>query len=103
MILYTVVPEEFVLAGLDYGSGAGSTGPVWGSAPVEVVASGASGPVRLILEAGPGGGWRVSRLISSDPADYLDPSFAPGQAVPDPRSRGPALAVAFGPVPARLR
>ncbi len=93
MILYTVLPEEFVLAGLDV-SGGGSLGPaaVWAGAPgsgaglpatAEIWAQGLSGQVRLLLERGSDGGWRVSRLLSSDPADYLDPTFFPGRLLGD--------------------
>lgn len=76
MILYSIYPEEFVLAGLDQATGeplptlAGS---------MELGAVGASGPVRLLLERGPGGAWRVGRLMSSDPYDFLDPNLAPGR------------------------
>ena len=30
----------------------------------------------------PGGGWRIQRIISTDPAAYLDPEFQPGAVVP---------------------
>ncbi len=91
MILYTVMPEEFVLAGLDLATGevipeAGfpplGGGPRFSGGRDEVLVAGASGPVRLVLEVGPGGGWRVSRLLSSDPRDYLNPGFAPGRPAP---------------------
>jgi hypothetical protein len=77
VILYTVLPEEYVTAGLTLGEG--EPGPP----SREVSAEGGSGPVTLVLEAGPGSGWRVSRLISSDPLDFLDPAFAPGRTVPE--------------------
>jgi hypothetical protein len=92
VILYTVMPEEFVLAGLGHGvgdavwwlgekDGGGSLegGVESAGRSVEKTVGGASGPIRLVLERNPGGGWRVSRLLSSDPYDYLNPAFAPGQ------------------------
>jgi len=84
MILYTVYPEEVVLAGLDPSTGEGPTPPGGPPAVIEKRARGASGEVRLVLEAGPGGGWRVGRLVSSDPSDFLDPRFTPGREVPRP-------------------
>lgn len=36
----------------------------------------------LLLEVDQGGNARVSRLISSDPSDYLDPKFQPGSSYP---------------------
>ncbi len=78
MILWTALPEEFVLAGLDYG-----TGEVRADAGrSEVWVRGASGPFRLLVETLPDGRRRVSRLLSSDPYDYLDPRFAPGTYLP---------------------
>jgi len=92
VILYTVMPEEFVLAGLGHGVGDavwwpgvkdGGGWPEGGvesaGGSVEKTVDGASGPVRLVLERNPGGGWRVSRLLSSNPYDYLNPAFGPGQ------------------------
>lgn len=76
MILYSIYPEEFILAGLDLATG----GPLSDLATsAERAATGASGPVRLLLERGPGGGWRIGRLMSSDPYDFLDPALAPGR------------------------
>ncbi|HCJ10786.1 MAG TPA: hypothetical protein DHW14_06445 [Clostridiales bacterium] len=77
MILYTVLPEEYVTAGLSLGEG--EAGPP----SREVAVRGGSGPVTLVLEGGPGSGWRIGRLISSDPFDFLDPAFAPGRTVPE--------------------
>ncbi len=34
---------------------------------------------RLIVERDPAGGWRVVRLSSTEPRDYLDPRWRPGQ------------------------
>ncbi len=86
MILYTIVPEEFVLAGLDLGSSGVVGWPGESGARLEErVTAGVSGPVRLLVErASPGSGWRVNRLLSSDPDDYLNPAFAPGREFPGP-------------------
>ncbi len=82
MILYTVYPEEYVLAGLDWGGmgpGEGRTGPVAGPGRLEAAVPGLSGPVRVVLERDEAGVYRISRLLSSDPFDYLDPHLAPGR------------------------
>jgi len=101
VILYTVMPEEFVLAGLGHGVGDAAWWPAgapgWpgvaeglsaagGLAPglLERTVAGASGPVRVLVERDPAGGWRVSRLLSSDPYDFLNPDFAPGRSVAGP-------------------
>jgi hypothetical protein len=95
VILHTVIPEEFVLAGLGQGVGdavwwledggggvrGGERGELSGG-PMEKVVAGASGPVRLILRRDGAGIWRVSRLLSSDPSDYLNPALGPGQPLP---------------------
>jgi hypothetical protein len=80
VILYTVIPEEFVLAGLG-ADGAPAAGVGFS---LEMFAAGGSGPVRLLLERDPGGRCRVSRLVSSDPFDFLNPAFAPGRVIERP-------------------
>lgn len=67
MILHTVMPLELVTEGL-FGEPAPQR---------EVTLQGH----RLIVEDGPGGLSRIVRLISTDPAEYLDPRWTPGQAV----------------------
>lgn len=97
MILHTVLPEEFVLAGLGQGAGEGPWWPAgpWadagrGAGPVSPAKSferttlGLSGPVRLIVESDPAGTWRIGRLLSSDPYDYLNPEFSPGRPTAGP-------------------
>jgi len=83
VILHTVMPEEFVLRGLDHPEGAGAR-----PTRIETEAAGRSGPVRLVLEEGPDGTWRVNRLVSSDPFDFLDPELTPGRPVPRPPGAG---------------
>lgn len=80
MILYTVMPEAFVLAGLEEDGGGSFPAPVRPERAERIV-QGRSGPARLVVEREPAGGWRVLRLVSSDPYDYLDPDFAPGRTV----------------------
>jgi len=93
VILYTVMPEEFVLAGIGHGVGDAVDWPCppVASGLVECAARGRSGSVRLLVEPASGGGWQVSRLLSSDPADYLDPRFGPGRRVDVAGLAGPAI------------
>ncbi len=101
MILHTVIPEEFVLAGLGHGVGEAvwwpAPAPAWPGGPagpsgaagsaagqLERAAAGASGPVRVLIDRDAAGGWRISRLLSSDPNDFLNPDFAPGRSVTGP-------------------
>jgi len=79
VILYTVLPEEAVLAGMDHPEDPGG-GPARTERLTQV--AGRGGPVRLILEQTPGGTWRIQRLVSSDPFDFLDPALSPGRTVP---------------------
>ena len=81
MILYTVIPYEIVLAGL----GAETPAAPADSLTVDGIRTpGGSGPVRLLLNRDSDGRYRVSRLLSSDPFDFLNPAFAPGRVVDRP-------------------
>lgn len=66
MTLHTVIPDELVWEGL-------SVGP-------NLVKTAVAG-VDLLVEVLPGGQGRVSRLLSTDPYDFLDPRFQPGTLV----------------------
>lgn len=67
-MLYTIYPLEMVLED-DEGEG---------PALVELSVGG-----RPVMAArGPGGGLTLYRLLSTDPADYLDPSLQPGASLP---------------------
>lgn len=66
MILWTVVPVEEVFP-----------------EPQDLeVAELSVGPRCLLLQRQPDGGHRILRLLSTDPADYLDPRLAPGAPWP---------------------
>ena len=89
-ILHTVMPLDVVLAGLDLPT---ATGPVTAGLPATgagrtpVVALGTG---RFIeVEAGPHG-FRVRRLISPLPRDYLDPALQPGSPFPHGTPFAPA-------------
>lgn len=66
MILYTPLPLEQVLAGID-----------GLQAPEEVTI----GDMTLQVELLPRGEARVVRLISPRAEDYLDPAYAPGATI----------------------
>lgn len=76
-ILHTVVPLEFVLAGLDLAGspGGGSPDAPAGVARALVVPLG--GGRFAELEGGPGGAV-IRRIVSTVPTDYLDPRLQPG-------------------------
>ena len=64
MILYTPLPMEQVLEGHDH--------PV--ASPLELTIEGK----QLLVEPMGNGEGRVVRLLSTDPADFLDQRFLPG-------------------------
>ncbi|MGE5561369.1 MAG: YlzJ-like family protein [Chloroflexota bacterium] len=68
MTLHTIMPLELVFAQ-----------PADAEPPVEVEADG-----RRLLVQHTGQAWTVVRLLSSDPADYLDPRFQPGTPLATP-------------------
>ncbi|MDI3317284.1 MAG: YlzJ-like family protein [Bacillota bacterium] len=43
---------------------------------------------RLLVERGADGRRRVVRLLSTDPADFLDARFQPGTVLPEPLPEG---------------
>ncbi len=85
-MLYTIVPIEDIFSGAwDAGGnrGAGLTAEGLAAPPVELPLGGR----RLIVSPQPDGSARLVRLISTDPADYLDPRWQPGAAVSLPPCR----------------
>ena len=70
MVLYTIVPpEQIFLPGAD--------GP--DTAPTELVCRGGAWYEGTRCQ----GGYRIRRILSTDPADYLDARRAPGQLLED--------------------
>lgn len=67
MILWTPLPAELVLDGLD--------------APPRPAMEVRSGGRLFVLQPITGTQARLVRLVSSDPADYLNPMFQPGRIV----------------------
>ena len=67
MILWTIVPVEEVL----------------GESQDLQVAELSVGSRCLLLERHPDGQHRILRLLSTDPADYLDPRLMPGALWPE--------------------
>lgn len=65
MILYTIYPPEVIFHREE-------EAPKRREVTLE-------GGVRLELTADADGQYRVNRLISTNPADYLDPRFQPGR------------------------
>ncbi len=70
MILYTVVPTHLVV----------SSEYLAREEVPELVEVSLRGRKLLVEPTGPTSG-RVARILSSDPADYLDPEIQPGQVV----------------------
>ena len=71
MMLYTIIPSEAIF---DPGS---ETGPAENSEEVEIK----QGPVSLLTQALPGGQYKINRIISTDPQDYLKPEWQPGSII----------------------
>jgi hypothetical protein len=67
MLLYTVVPEEYIFA-------PDEVGPTTPAAEVEV----RIGTLSLIGEPLSNGRIRITRLCSTDAQDYLNPKWQPG-------------------------
>lgn len=68
MTLYTVMPLELVFEQ-----------PAGNDVPVEVESQG-----RRLLVQRSGQSWSVVRLLSTDPADFLDPRWQPGTTLQTP-------------------
>lgn len=68
MMLYTIIPSETIF------DSEPETGPVENSGEVEIK----QGPVSLLTQALPGGQYKINRIISTDPQDYLKPEWQPG-------------------------
>jgi len=66
MILWTVIPEEIVMEGMDK--------------PRRIKMVSWQGR-QLLVEPGTNGRSRIVRLLSSDPNDFLDPEYAPGREI----------------------
>lgn len=83
MILYTVLPEELVLAGLGTGTGESPYLPGGGDEHhfEERTIDRPFGPVKVVAERDVSGVLRVTRLLSTDVYDYLDPVIAPGRSI----------------------
>lgn len=65
MILWTIIPAEWVLAGIEETRQAGTELRI--------------GSLHLEMEETTSRGYRITRLISSDPQDYLRPEYQPGE------------------------
>lgn len=68
MLLYTVVPEEFIFAAEE--------GTAQVTAPLEVEIK--MGTVSLLGQPLPNGRFQINRMISSNSQDYLNPQWQPG-------------------------
>lgn len=71
-VLYTIYPTEVVLEEAEES---------------RVVLEMSVNGHRILATRGLGGGLAVERLLSTDPADYLDPALQPGAAVPPDAGR----------------
>ena len=67
MILYTIMPPEVVLEGMNQ--------PVKPPQEIDL------GNVKLLVETMGLNQGKVVRLISTDPQDYLNPNFQPGSII----------------------
>lgn len=69
MMLYTIIPSEAIF------DAEPQTSPLESSADeVEIK----QGPVSLLTQPLPGGQYKINRIISTDPQDYLRPEWQPG-------------------------
>lgn len=68
MMLYTIIPLEAIFDPEMETSSGEST------AEVEIK----QGPVSLLAQPLPGGQYKINRIISTDPQDYLRPEWQPG-------------------------
>ena len=69
MILYSVVPLEFVFGSVD---GTGEAPFIEGEYMGE----------QVLVSKQEGGGYAISRLLSTDPRSFLNPKLQPGSIVP---------------------
>lgn len=67
MMLYTIMPTELVLEGIDQ--------PVKPPQEIDL------GNIKLLVETMGFNQGKVVRLISTDPQDYLNPNFQPGSLI----------------------
>jgi len=68
MMLYTIIPSEAIF------DSEPETGLTENSSEVEIK----QGSVSLLTQALPGGQYKINRIISTDPQDYLKPEWQPG-------------------------
>lgn len=68
MMLYTIIPLEAIF------DPETETSPGESAAEVEIK----QGPVSLLAQPLPGGQYKINRIISTDPQDYLRPEWQPG-------------------------
>lgn len=69
MMLYTIVPIETIFEEED-SAGTGVFSPT----PIMIRRDG----IDLLVEQMPGGEYRIQRLISTNPRDFLNPKWQPG-------------------------
>ncbi len=69
MMLYTIIPFEAIF------DSETESGPPESSADEVVIKQGS---VSLLTQALPGGQYKINRIISTDPEDYLKPEWQPG-------------------------
>lgn len=66
MLLYTIVPNESIFdSEIDYNGG---------QQEMEI----ALGQASLLVQSLPGGRYKINRIISTDPQDFLKPEWQPG-------------------------
>jgi hypothetical protein len=75
-MLYTIIPLEEVFAAPPWAAGGGDSA---GAPPLPIPA--VVGGVQVLVSPSYDGRNRVERVISTDPAVYLDPRFAPGTLI----------------------
>lgn len=71
-MLYTIIPIEFIF---DSDSENGLTDGSLGEVELR------QGTVSLVAKSLPGGQYKITRIISTDPQDYLKPKWQPGTLI----------------------
>lgn len=69
MMLYTIIPSEAIFDSATETSSVESA-----AAEVEIK----QGSVSLLAQPLPGGQYKINRIVSTDPQDYLKPEWQPG-------------------------
>jgi len=75
-MLYTIIPLEEVFAAPPW-----ATGPSGSAAAPHPPVPAVVGGVQILVSPSYDGRNRVERVISTDPADYLNPRLAPGALI----------------------